>query len=166
MYKPMKSRDYLRWIRPFGWSLDKGKIDLKKFKKIPTDKKFQRLVDEHWKIAMDEIGPIKPWFDPEVNAWVFEHELYPESYGGDTVEEVIERYPLYLKQFIEHRLIGDLAPSVEERTLGRGGKREGAGRPVGTTKEPTRTVRLPVDIVNWIKADPKHLEQVRKLAVH
>jgi hypothetical protein len=99
----------------------------KKFQRIPTDKKFQQLVDEHLKMAMEEIGPIKPWFDPEVNAWVFEHKLYPESYGGDTVEEVIERYPLYIRQFIEHRLIGDISEFTEARTLGRGGKREGAG---------------------------------------
>jgi hypothetical protein len=26
-YKPIKLRDYLRWIRRFGWSLHKGKID-------------------------------------------------------------------------------------------------------------------------------------------
>ena len=27
MYKPIKLRDYLKWIRKFGWSLHKGSID-------------------------------------------------------------------------------------------------------------------------------------------
>jgi hypothetical protein len=27
MYKPLKLVRYLRWIKSFGWSLDKGKID-------------------------------------------------------------------------------------------------------------------------------------------
>lgn len=26
-YRPMKLKDYLRWIRRYGWSLRKGKID-------------------------------------------------------------------------------------------------------------------------------------------
>ena len=130
-----------------------------------SDKKaFEKLVDEHLKIALEEIGPIKPWFDEECQDWVFEHKLYPESYGGRTKEEVIRRYPLYIRQFIEARLNGTLAPWVEKRTLGRGGKRAGAGRPTGTTKTPTRTVRLPLSIANWIKSDPRHLERVRRMA--
>ena len=27
MYKPIKLRDYLKWIKKFGWSLHKGSID-------------------------------------------------------------------------------------------------------------------------------------------
>ncbi len=27
MYKPLKLRDYQRWIRQYGWSLRKGSID-------------------------------------------------------------------------------------------------------------------------------------------
>jgi len=128
--------------------------------------KFDQLVDEHLKIALQEIGPIKPWFDPEVQEWVFEHQLYPVEYGGNTKKEVVERFPLYLQQFIEHRLKGNLAPFVEKRTRGRGGKREGAGRPVGTTKAPTAVVRVPLDIAVWLKADPNHLDQVRALLNH
>ena len=134
--------------------------------KKSTKSKFDLLVDEHLKIALEEIGPIKPWFDPEVQSWVFEHELYPESYGGETKKEVIERYPLYIRQFIESRLDGTLAPWVEKQTRGRGGKREGAGRPAGTTKAPTAVIRLPLEIANWLKADPTHLEQVRSLVNH
>ncbi len=36
---------------------------------------FDQLVDEHLKIALQEIGPIKPWFDHEVQDWVIEHKL-------------------------------------------------------------------------------------------
>jgi hypothetical protein len=28
-YKPMKLRDYLRWIRQYGWDLEKGSVDWK-----------------------------------------------------------------------------------------------------------------------------------------
>jgi len=28
-YKPMKLRDYLRWIHRYGWSLEKGHVDWK-----------------------------------------------------------------------------------------------------------------------------------------
>lgn len=128
--------------------------------------KFDKLVDEHLQTALKKIGTIEPWFDKEVEGWVFEHPLYPESYGGSTRAEVIRRYPLYLRQFIEQRLMGNLAPQVEKITLGRGGKRAGAGRPSGTTKAPTRTVRLPLEIANWIKSDPAHLDQIRKLAIN
>ncbi len=132
---------------------------MKKSKKT----EFNKLVDEHFKIALKEVGPIKPWFSEPFECWVFEHELYPVEYGGNTKQEVIDRYPLYLKGFIEHRLKGTLAPFVEKQTKGRGGKRPGAGRPNGTTKEATLVVRLPSDIAMWLKDDPSHLEQVRSL---
>jgi len=127
---------------------------------------FNQLVDHHLRIALRDIGAIKPWFDEEVQEWVFEHHLYPESCSGTTRKEVIKRYPLYLRQFIEQRLKGNLAPWVEKRTTGRGGRRAGAGRPKGTTKEPTKTVRLPLNIASWIKSDPSHLEQLRHLAAN
>lgn len=131
--------------------------------KVSAKKSLKQLVDHELQIALQEIGPIKPWFDEQVQAWVFEHKLYPESYGGRTKKEVIERYPLYLRQFIEHRLTNNLAPFVEKKTQGRGGKRIGAGRPLGSTRAPTKTVRLPLDIAMWIKSDPLHLEKVRRL---
>jgi hypothetical protein len=125
--------------------------------------KFAQVVDEHLKIALKEVGPIKPWFDPDVQAWIFEHKLYPVEYGGNTKKEVIERYPLYLQEFIEQRLKGNLSPFTEKQTRGRGGKREGAGRPIGSTKAPTAVVRLPLEIAHWLKSDPAHLEEVRSL---
>lgn len=106
-------------------------------------------VKEHLKIALAEIGKIEPWFDKEVDAWVFGHPCYPVEYAGSSKAEVIKNYPLYLADFIEERLKNNLAPLTEKKTKGRGGKREGAGRPKGTKKELTRRVYLPVDVANW-----------------
>jgi hypothetical protein len=132
--------------------------------KKSTKSEFDEVVDIHLELALEEVGPIKPWFDEEFQDWVFEHKLYPVEYGGKTKKEVIQNYPLYLREFIAQRLNGNLSPFTEKETRGRGGKREGAGRPVGTTKAPSAVIRLPLEIANWLKADPKHLEQVRHLA--
>lgn len=78
------------------------------------------------------------------------HTLYPVEYSGDTKEEVIENYPLYLQDFIEERLKDNLSPVTERKTKGRGGRRIGSGRPTGTTKEPKKRVSLPSDIADWI----------------
>lgn len=109
----------------------------------------KKEIEEHLKIALDEVGQIVPWFDKEVDAWVFSHSSYPVEYGGKTKKEVKEGYPLYLREFIRQRLNQNLAPNIEKRTKGRGGKREGAGRPKGTKKEPTKRVRLPLDVAKW-----------------
>jgi len=46
----------------------------------------------------------------------------------------------------------------------RGGKRPGAGRPVATTKQPKKQIRLPEDVVNWIQSDKEvNLLRIRKL---
>lgn len=95
----------------------------------------KREIQEHLEIALKEIGKIKPRFNKSVDAWVFSHPKYPVRYAGDSSEEVIENSPLYLEEFIKERLKDNLAPSVEKRTKGRGGKRQGTGRPKGTTKE-------------------------------
>lgn len=124
---------------------------------------FDKLVDDHMQIALDEIGVIEPWFDEDVEAWVFEHPAYPESYGGESKEEVIERYPLYIRQFIEERLKGNLASFVEDCTTGRGGKRPGAGRPVGTIKAPTKRVSIASDLADWLKEDPSHELEAKEL---
>ena len=31
----------------------------------------KKEIDQHLKIALEEVGEIRPWFDKEVNAWVF-----------------------------------------------------------------------------------------------
>jgi hypothetical protein len=124
---------------------------------------FEIEIDSHLKIALQEIGHIKPWFDKETDEWIFEHPLYPESCSGDTKQEVIEKYPLYLRQFIEHRLKNQLAPWIEKKTGGRGGKRAGAGRPKGTVKNPTRVVRLPEDIAVWLQENPARIARIRHM---
>ena len=46
----------------------------------------------------------------------------------------------------------------------RGGKRQGAGRPVGTTKQHKKQIRLPEDVVNWIQADKEvNIIKIRQL---
>ena len=83
-----------------------------------------KKIKEHLKIALEEIGIIKPWFDEAVNAWVFSHPKYPVEYADDSEKEVIKNYPLYLQDFIMERLNNTLSPLVVKRTKGRGGKRE------------------------------------------
>lgn len=97
-------------------------------------------------MALAEIGPIKPWFDKEVNAWVFEHPLYPVEYGGDSPEEVIQNYPVYLEVFIEHRMQERIDDILENKTREKCGYRPGSGRPKGTTKGKTSRIYVPVDI--------------------
>jgi hypothetical protein len=45
---------------------------------------------------------------------------------------------------------------------GHGGKREKAGRPIGTKKEQTKQVRLPIDIAEWIKS-PGMISNIRQM---
>ncbi len=119
-------------------------------------------IKEHLNIALQEVGRIKPWFDEEVNEWIFSHPSYPVEYGGESPEEVIRNYPKYLREFIKHRLNGTLNPLTEKKTKGHGGKREGAGRPKGILKESTKRVSLPMDVATWI-THPEVIQQIRKL---
>ncbi len=123
----------------------------------------KKEIEKHLKIALDEIGEIKPWFDKEVNAWVFSHRSYPVEYGGDSPEDVLKGYPLYLREFIKQRLNHNLSPVTEKQTRGRGGKRDGAGRPRGTKKEPKKRISLPKDIVRWFE-QPDAISQFRQFA--
>ena len=122
----------------------------------------KKEIKEHLALALKEVGEIKPKFDKEVDAWVFSHPKYPVRYAGESPKEVIKNYPLYLQEFIIERLKDNLAPSVEKLTKGKGGKREGAGRPKGTQKEKKTRVYLPEDIASWLK-QPQSIPQVRKL---
>ncbi len=119
-------------------------------------------IKEHLEIALKEIGKIRPWFDEEVNEWIFRHVNYPVEYGGESVEEVIENYPKYLREFIKYRLNNKLNPLTEEKTKGHGGRRIGAGRPKGSVKEEKERISLPKDIVHWFKHDPKAIDRTRK----
>lgn len=125
----------------------------------------EKEIQQELKIALKEVGKIKPWYDEEVSAWVFEHDTYPVSYAGDTPEEVIQNYPLYLREFILHRLDGRVNALVEKKTKGRGGIRPGAGRPKGTTKEPTKRASLPVDLIDWV-TKPSSWDVIRYLKSH
>lgn len=124
----------------------------------------KKKVKEQLKLALKEIGQIEPWFDKNYKTWVFSHLLYPVEYSGDTKEEVIQNYPLYLQDFIDERLKGNLSSLTENKTKGRGGKRIGSGRPTGTTKEPKRRVSLPVDIADWIVL-PETILHLRALGI-
>ena len=118
-------------------------------------------IKEHLDIALKEVGKIKPWFDEEVNEWVFSHPNYPVEYGGESAEEVIKNYPKYLREFIKQRLNANLNPLTEKRTKGHGGLRPGAGRPLGSKKEPKLRVSLPEDVASWI-VHPQAIAYVRK----
>lgn len=123
----------------------------------------KKEIDEHLKIAMKEIGEIKPWFDEDVNEWIFSHHLYPVEYGGGTEREVIRNFPKYMKEFIKWRLDGTLADINERMTFGHGGKREGAGRPKGTTEEPKTRIYIPLDLAQWFKSNPQAIEMTKNL---
>jgi hypothetical protein len=112
----------------------------------------KKEIEKHLKIALEEVGKIKPWFDKEVDCWVFSHDNYPVEYGGNSEKEVLKNYPKYLREFIAHRLDGRVSEINEKETKGRGGYREGAGRPKGTkSAEPTIQIRVPADIAAWLR---------------
>ena len=122
-------------------------------------------IKKHLNIALKEIGQIKPWFDKNFNAWIFSHKKYPDvEYAGDSADEVIKNYPLYLRDFIEERLKDNLAPHIEKAAKGHGGRRIGAGRPTGTKKESKRRIYLPTDIVDWVQRNPaRSIPSIRQL---
>ena|SRR5579885_1951706 len=110
----------------------------------------KKEIEQHLKIALNEIGVIKPRFIKRFNVWVFKHRLYPDvECAEDAPEKVIKNYPNYLREFIKHRLDQNIWGSIEKKTKGHGGKRAGAGRPRGTKKEPKKRVYLPLDVANW-----------------
>ena len=66
-------------------------------------------------------------------------------------------------EFIKHRLEGRLSPINENETKGKGGYREGAGRPKGSkSAPPTKQIRVPVDIAEWLKS-PETIIHLRML---
>lgn len=97
-------------------------------------------IKKHLEVALKEVGRIKPWFDKDVNEWIFSHPNYPVEYGGSSAEEVIQNYPKYLREFVKHRLYNNLSPLTEKKTIGHGGIRERAGRPKGTLKEESKRI--------------------------
>lgn len=123
----------------------------------------KKEIDQHLKIALEEIGEIQPFFNKRFNVWIFKHSAYPDvEYAGESEKDVIKNYPFYLRDFIKHRLNANIDPAIEKKTKGRGGMREGAGRPKGTKKAPTERISLPTDIAQWIK-QPESITKVRAL---
>lgn len=129
--------------------------------------KEEKEIESHVKLALEEIGEIVPWFSKEFNAWIFSHHLYPVEYAGDSKKDVIKNYPLYLREFIKHRLQDKLSPLMEKKTKGHGGKREGAGRHKGSKEDKVR-VYLPKDIANLLKEPGMlaHLRGIMKACHH
>lgn len=121
----------------------------------------KKEIEEHLKKALKEVGEIKPWFDKSVNAWVFGHPDYPVEYAGESEEEVMRGYPRYLREFIRQRLNDNLAPFIEKKIKGHGGKRLGSGRPKGTKKEEKTRIYVPKDIANWM-SKPSSIPQIRQ----
>jgi hypothetical protein len=121
----------------------------------------KKEIDDHLKIALQEVGAIKPWFDKEIKEWVFSHDLYPVEYSGDSKGEVIENYPKYLREFIRHRLNNRVEELVEKKTRGRGGARPGAGRPLGSKRTgETKTVRVTLPVARWVKEHETEIEGI------
>ncbi len=114
------------------------------------------------KIALSEIGTIAPWFDKDFNAWIYSNPLYPIECEGSSAEEVIKKYPKYLEVFIEHRMREKLDVLNEKKTKGKGGARPRAGRPVGSVKESTRQIRVPLDIAAWLN-HPGTIDNIRQM---
>jgi hypothetical protein len=119
-------------------------------------------IEKELAVALKEVGKIQPWFDAELNEWVFSNSLYPVECGGDTADEAAKKYPLYLREFITQRLNNNLDPFVEKKTKGHGGYRPGAGRPKNVKKEIKSRIYLPLSIANWLK-NPKNLILVENL---
>lgn len=122
----------------------------------------RKVIKKELEIALREIGKIKPWYDEDVNEWIFSHSKYPVEYGGESSEEVLKNYPKYLQEFIKHRLDKKLNPLTEKKTKGHGGKRKGAGRPKGSTMETKQRISLPSDLADWFKNNPAAIDLVRK----
>ncbi|MCE5293624.1 MAG: hypothetical protein LLF94_03295 [Chlamydiales bacterium] len=124
--------------------------------------KEEKEIIKHLKIALEEIGEITPRFSKKFDAWIFSHQLYPVEYAGETKEDVIKNYPLYLKEFIKHRLQDRLSPLMENKTKGHGGKRIGAGRPQGSKQEEKVRIYVPKDIASWLRY-PETIAHIRSL---
>jgi hypothetical protein len=118
------------------------------------------------KIALSEIGNITPWFEKDFNTWIFSNPLYPVECEGKSPEEVIKKYPKYLEVFIEYRMKGKIDTVNEKKTKGKGGSRPGAGRPKGSLKEPTKQIRVPIDIANFMKEFPQIAYAQMRKAMH
>ena len=123
----------------------------------------KKEIEKHLKIALKEVGKIKPRFVKRFNNWVFRHYAYPDvECAEDSPDKVIKNYPKYLREFIKYRLDQNIWEIIEKKTKGHGGKRQGAGRPTGTKKETTKRIRLPIDVANWFERKPGAISEFRQ----
>ena len=112
----------------------------------------KKEVEKHLKIALKEIGKIRPRFSKSYDAWIFRHPLYPDvECAGDSPEEVKKNYPLYLREFIKQRLNQNISNIAEKKTKGRGGRRKGAGRPKSSRKIAKTRIYVPVALASELK---------------
>ena len=127
----------------------------------------EKEVVRHLKLGLKEVDEITPWYDEEVSCWMFSHPLYPTvECGGDSLEEVKQNYPLYLREFIEERLANNLSSYAEEQTSGKAGIRSTMKRQKKEETASTKTVRLPeqlVSVAKWLKNHPEAIDEVHKL---
>lgn len=73
----------------------------------------KKEIEHHLMIALEEIGKIKPLFSKRFNAWIFKHRAYPDvEYAGESEKDVVKNYPLYLRDFIGHRLDANKDTSI------------------------------------------------------
>ena len=55
-------------------------------------------IKAHLELALEEVGEIRPWYDRRFKSWIFSHSAYPVEYAGNSKEEVVRNYPLYLRE--------------------------------------------------------------------
>lgn len=126
----------------------------------------KKEIDKNLQIALKEIGEIKPRFYKTYNAWVFCHPSYPDvECAGDSSKEVIKNYPFYLREFIKQRLNHNLSTLTEKKTKGRGGKRQGAGRPKSSRKVKKTRIYVPKALARPIQdfVSDHSISEVREL---
>lgn len=122
-------------------------------------------IKKHLKVALSEIGEIKPRFSKDDGMFVFDHPSYPTVMHADaTAEATKEGYLRALEGFIEARLSGNLSDVAEKMTKGHGGKRSGAGRKPGSTKEPKMRMYIPSDLGLWLQQSPSNIDLMRRVA--
>lgn len=123
------------------------------------------MSDKDFNLALSEVGAVTPWWSDEDQLFVFEHDAYPMVMHGDTtVEATIQGYHRALRHFVQARLAGQIADSVNAVTRGRGGVRAGAGRPKGSSKKPAKvSVRLIPELAQYLKGNEE--AQLRMLQV-
>jgi hypothetical protein len=118
-------------------------------------------LQEALQIALEEIGPIDPWWSEADQMFVFTEKIYPAVLFQDTnKQKTIDGYVEVLKNWLIDRLNENVSETAEKVTTGHGGRRAGAGRP---PKPPTKAVRIDLDVANWLEGQPEHIAKVRSL---